>query len=76
MEEYKDFKDYLCLSRDKDIINLIRKEELFFSDSVKAFYFRTQDRNILITSKALYRLDEKSRSIFNITFNFRIETKN
>ena len=60
MEDYIDYRDYLCLSRDKEIINLIDKEQLLFSDKIKGLYTLTLDRNLLITKSALYSLDEKS----------------
>jgi hypothetical protein len=63
MEDYIDYRDYLCLSRDKEIINLIDKEQLLFSDKIKGLYTLTLDRNLLITKSAIYSLDEKSKSI-------------
>lgn len=63
MEDYIDYRDYLCLSRDKEIINLIDKEQLLFSDKIKGLYTLTLDRNLLITKSAIYSLDEKSKPI-------------
>ena len=63
MEDYIDYRDYLCLSRDKKIINLIDKEQLLFSDKIKGLYTLTLDRNLLITKSAIYSLDEKSKPI-------------
>ena len=63
MEDYIDYRDYLCLSRDKEIINLIDKEQLLFSDKIKGLYTLTLDRNLLIIKSAIYSLDEKSKSI-------------
>ena len=63
MEDYIDYRDYLCLSRDKEIINLIDKEQLLLSDKIKGLYTLTLDRNLLITKSAIYSLDEKSKSI-------------
>ena len=63
MEDYIDSRDYLCLSRDKEIINLIDKKQLLFSDKIKGLYTLTLDRNILITNYAIYSLDGKSKII-------------
>lgn len=63
MKDYIDYRDYLCLSRDKEIINLIDKEQLLFSDKIKGLYTLTLDRNLLITKSAIYSLDEKSKPI-------------
>jgi hypothetical protein len=63
MEDYIDYRDYLCLSRDKEIINLIDKKQLLFSDKIKGLYTLTLDRNILITNYAIYSLDGKSKII-------------
>lgn len=63
MEDYIDYRDYLCLSRDKEIINLIDKKQLLFSDKIKGLYTLTLDRNMLITNYAIYSLDGKSKII-------------
>ena len=69
MEDYMDFKDYLCLSRDKDIIAIIEEEPLLFSDKVNGLYTITLDRNMLVTTNAIYSLDNKSKIIFDIYNN-------
>lgn len=61
MEDYIDYRDYLCFRRDKEIINLIDKEQLLFSDKIKGLYTLTLDRNLLITKSAIYSLDGKSK---------------
>ena len=63
MEDYIDFKDYLCFSRDKEILNIIDKNQLLFSDKIKGLYLITLDRNLLITKNAIYSLDNKSKFI-------------
>ena len=60
MEDYTDFKDYLCFGRDKEIKNIIKEEELLFSDKIKGLYLLTLERNLVITNEALYSLDGKS----------------
>ena len=62
MEDYIVYKDYLCLSRDKDIINLIGNKPLLFSDKVQGLYSITYERNILVTTDAIYSLDNKSKN--------------
>ena len=67
MEDYLEFKDYLCFRRDKEIKDIIKDEQLLFSDKIKGLYFLTLERNLVITNEALYSLDGKSN--FIILFN-------
>ena len=65
MDDYLEFKDYLCFRRDKEIKDLIKEEQLLFSDKIKGLYFFTVERNLVITNEALYILEEKSNLIFS-----------
>ena len=76
MEDYLEFKDYLCYRRDKEIKDIIKKEDILFSDKIKGLYLLNLERNLVITNKALYSLDGKSKSFFNLTYNYRIKKKN
>ena len=78
MEDYIEFRDYLCFNRDKTIRSIISNEQLLFSDKVTKllFLFRSKQRNIIVTDKALYCLDNKVASkrmnlkfIIGITIN-------
>ena len=64
MEDYIEFRDYLCFNRDKTIRSIISNEQLLFSDKVTKllFLFRSKQRNIIVTDKALYCLDNKVAS--------------
>lgn len=75
MEDYLEFKDYLCFGRDKIIIDLIKGDQLLFSDKIKGLYFITLERNIVVSREAIYSLDGKSKIIFNLE-NFRFEKTN
>ena len=68
MEDYLDFKDYLCFGREKEIKDIIKEEKLLFSDKIKGLYLVTLERNLVITNEALYSLDGKSNLIllFNL----------
>ena len=72
MEDYIEFKDHLCYSRDKDIRKMIKGEQLLFSDKAKTKTIITigflKERNILVTNKAFYILDTKSKLILIIIF--------
>ena len=63
MEDYLEFKDYLCFVRDKEIKDIIKEEQLLFSDKIKGLYHIKVERNIIITNEALYSLDGKSNLI-------------
>lgn len=67
MEDYLEFKDYLCFRRDKEIKTIIKEEQLLFSDKIKGLYLLTLERNLVITNEALYSLDGKSNLI--LSFN-------
>lgn len=58
---YNPDNDFLCLSGDKDVRKYIRDEVVLFSDQIiKINRFSVcQDRNILITPKAIYNLKKK-----------------
>lgn len=62
MSDYLEFKDYLCFRRDKDIKEILdEKEELLLSDKVKkiiALGF-SKERNVIITDRAFYNLEDK-----------------
>lgn len=66
MEDYLEFKDYLCYRRDKEIKDIIKKEDILFSDKIKGLYLLNLERNLVITNKALYSLDGKSKSCFKL----------
>lgn len=68
MEDYIEFKDYLCFAHDKQIRILINEEQLFFSDKLKILYTLGLpfERNIIITNNALYNLDNKSKLFYKI----------
>ena len=54
-------KDYLNFSKDKSLTKIIKDEELLFTDKINKInrYGLTQERNILITNKAIYNLKKK-----------------
>ena len=54
-------KDYLNFSKESSLIKLIGNEELLFTDKINKInrYGLTQERNILITNKAVYNLKKK-----------------
>lgn len=51
-------RDYLNLRREKDLSSIIGNELLLFSDKVIKInrYSLSQERNIIITNKAIYNL--------------------
>mmetsp|Transcript_8359 Transcript_8359/g.8663 ORF Transcript_8359/g.8663 Transcript_8359/m.8663 type:complete len:485 (+) Transcript_8359:33-1487(+) len=61
MVETTETQDYLKLSNDSDIKKIIRDEKLFYSDIITKInrYGMSQERNIVITSKAIYNLKKK-----------------
>ena len=63
MEDYLEFNDYMCFSSDKDIKSIIKNEQLFFSDNIilKVTLGISKSKNILLTNKACYYLDGKSK---------------
>lgn len=70
MEDYIEFKDYLCYSKDKDIRKMIKGEQLLFSDKAKTIITIgfSKERTILLTNKAFYILDTKSKLILILIF--------
>ena len=76
MEDYIEYKDYLGFRRDKEIKDIIKEEQLLFSDKIKGLYFLTVERNLVITNDALYSLEGKSKLISDLSFNHRIKEKN
>jgi hypothetical protein len=61
--ETSNSKDFLKFSDEKSLSKLIGDEELLFSDKINKInrYGLTQERNILITNKAIYNLKKKSK---------------
>ena len=62
MEDYLEFKDYLCLRHDCGIKSLINDEIILFSDKITkllSFGF-SKERGILITNCSIYNLELKS----------------
>ena len=62
MEDYLEFKDYLCLRHDSDIKSFIHDEIILFSDKTTkllSFGF-SKERGILITNRSIYNLEQKS----------------
>ena len=54
-------RDYLNFAKEKSLSNIIRDEEVLFTDKINKInrYGLTQERNILITNKAIYNLEKK-----------------
>ncbi len=63
MEDYIEFKDYLCFGRDKEIKPIIHEEQLLFSDKVCKIVTLgiRKEINIILTNQAFYNLDGKSK---------------
>ena len=57
----KESRDYLNFKNEKDLSSIIGDEELLFSDKVIKInrYSLSQERNIIITNKAIYNLKKK-----------------
>jgi hypothetical protein len=64
MEDTSD-KDHLNFKKEKDIKSIIGDEKLLFSDKLIKInrYGLSQERNILITDKAIYNLKKKGKKI-------------
>lgn len=62
LEEYNPDYDFLKVNKDSDIRKIIRDEILYFSDNITKInhYGFSQKRQILVTNKAIYNLDNKS----------------
>ena len=63
MESNIKVRDYLNFAKDKSLVKLIGDEELLFTDKLIKInrYNYSQERNILITNKAIYNLKKKSK---------------
>jgi uncharacterized protein (UPF0216 family) len=59
-------KDYLNFKKESVLKSIIGEEELLFSDKLIKInrYGLSQERNILITNKAIYNLKKKSNFIY------------
>ena len=57
----KEVRDYLKFKNEKGLSSIIGDEELLFSDKVIKInrYSLSQERNIIITNKAIYNLKKK-----------------
>ena len=66
--ESNQVKDYLNFAKEKSLVKLIGDEVLLFTDKLIKInrYNYSQERNILITNKAIYNLKKKSKNnIYN-----------
>jgi uncharacterized protein (UPF0216 family) len=56
-------RDYLNFKNEKGLSSIIGDEELLFSDKVIKInrYSLSQERNIIITNKAIYNLKKKCK---------------
>ncbi len=63
----KENKDYLNFKKESALSSIIGDEELLFSDKLIKInrYGLSQERNILITNKAIYNLKKKSKFLYN-----------
>jgi hypothetical protein len=59
----KENRDYLNFKNEKGLRSIIGDEELLFSDKVIKInrYSLSQERNIIITNKAIYNLKKKCK---------------
>ena len=62
--ESNQVKDYLNFANEKSLVKLIGNEVLLFTDKLIKInrYNYSQERNILITNKAIYNLKKKSKN--------------
>ena len=62
--ESNQVKDYLNFANEKSLVKLIGNEVLLFTDKLIKInrYNYSQERNILITNKAIYILKKKSKN--------------
>ena len=60
-------KDHLNFKKENALSSIIGDEELLFSDKLIKInrYGLSQERNILITNKAIYNLKKKSKFLYN-----------
>ena len=56
-------RDYLKFAGEKSLEKLIGKEQILFTDKINKInrYGLTQERNIMITNKAIYNLKKKGK---------------
>lgn len=69
MENVSGNKDYLNFKNESSLKKLIGDEELLFSDKIIKVnrYGLSQERNIIITNKAIYNLKKKgNQNLYNI----------
>jgi hypothetical protein len=62
METFKP-KDYLNFAEEKSLSIIIGNEKVLFTDKINKInrYGLTQERNIMITNKAIYNLKKKGK---------------
>ena len=62
METFK-VRDYLQFAEEKSLTKIIKDEKVLFTDKINKInrYCLTQERNILITNKAIYNLKKKGK---------------
>ena len=62
METFKP-RDYLQFAEEKSLSKIIGNEKVLFTDKINKInrYGLTQERNILITNKAIYNLKKKGK---------------
>jgi hypothetical protein len=62
MEAFK-VRDYLQFAGEKSLTKIIKDEKVLFTDKINKInrYGLTQERNILITNKAIYNLKKKGK---------------
>ena len=59
METFKP-RDYLQFAEEKSLSKIIGNEKVLFTDKINR-YGLTQERNIMITNKAIYNLKKKGK---------------
>ena len=66
MEQLED-SDYLDFKSDKSVLKTVNNEKILFSDKIIKInrHNVSQERNIVITDKAIYNLKKKSKYIAN-----------
>ena len=62
METFKP-KDYLNFAEEKSLSKIIGSEKVLFTDKINKInrYGLSQERNIIITNKAIYNLKKKGK---------------
>ncbi len=68
MDRKSENYDYLQFIGDKEITYITKEETIYFSDKIIKInrFNMSQERNIIITNKALYNLKKKSTLIYEI----------